>query len=259
MRVLFAGDVVGEPGRCALVRVAARLKAEGRADCVVANAENAAGGNGLTAPLAQQLHEAGVDFLTLGDHAWGQRELAPRLASLPWVVRPANFAPGCPGQGVATQTIAGISVSVINLIGRVFMAPADCPFRTADALLAQRAALGAVILVDIHAEATSEKICLGRYLDGRVAAVLGSHTHVQTADERILPKGTAYLTDLGMTGPQDGVLGRELGSVTQRFLSGMPTKFGVARDRNEFQGALVTVDALTGAARAIERLREPIP
>mgnify|MGYP000518930144 CR=1 FL=1 len=259
MKILMAGDIVGAPGRRALALTVARLKAAGRVDFVVANAENAAGGKGLTGPLAEELFAAGADVLTLGDHAWDQKELAAYLEREPRVVRPANFAPGCPGRGLTTVTgPGGEPVTVINLVGRVFMNNYDCPFRTVDALLRRETNLGRVILVDLHAEATSEKIVMGRYLDGRVSAVVGTHTHVQTSDETVLPGGTAYITDLGMTGPQGTAIGRDLQSVVQMLLTGMPAKFEVGRGDPALEGVLLDVDERTGRARAVKRLREPV-
>lgn len=259
MNILIAGDIVGSPGRTAFAQVATRWRAEGKADFVVANAENAAGGRGLTPALAEELFAAGADVLTLGDHTWDQKEIIPFLDREPRVLRPANFAPGCPGRGwITVETPAG-RVTVVNLVGRVFLPAADCPFRKADAILGLPPRdLARVVLVDLHAEATSEKIALGRYLDGRVTAVVGSHTHVQTSDEGLLPKGTAYITDLGMTGPKNSVLGRDVESVVHKFLTGMPTKFEVATGDVTFEGVLIEADAETGRAQRIRRIREKI-
>jgi metallophosphoesterase (TIGR00282 family) len=257
MKVLMAGDIVGSAGRRALGEIVKRLKASEGLDLVVANAENAAGGKGLTGPVAEELFRAGADVLTLGDHTWDQKEIVAFLGQEPRVVRPANFAPGCPGRGVTTVNTPLGSVTVINLVGRVFMGPYDCPFRTVDAALAA-GGLGKVVLVDLHAEATSEKIAMGRYLDGRVTAVVGTHTHVQTSDECILPGGTAYITDLGMTGSKDSVLGRDLESVTRMFLTGMPAKFKLATDQVVVEGVLLDVDRKTGRAKGIRRLRESL-
>jgi 2',3'-cyclic-nucleotide 2'-phosphodiesterase len=256
LKILMVGDIVGEPGRVAFARVVTRLKHEGEADVVVANAENAAGGKGITSTVAAELFAAGADVLTLGDHAWDQKESIPYIDRETRVVRPANFAPGCPGRGVTTVSAGGEPVSVISLVGRVFMNPYDCPFRTVDALLAKEPGLGRIILVDLHAEATSEKIVMGRYLDGRVSAVVGTHTHVQTSDEGVLPKGTAYITDLGMTGAKDSALGRDLDSVVTMFLTGMPTPFKVARDGVAVEGAIIEVDPRSGRAKKIRRIRE---
>jgi metallophosphoesterase (TIGR00282 family) len=259
MNILIAGDVVGGPGRLAFAAVAGRMKQAGQADFVIANAENAAGGRGITQPLAEALFAAGADALTLGDHVWDQKELVKTIDREPRLVRPANYAPGCPGRGWSTFTTPLGKVTVISLQGRTFMPPSDCPFRAADAILARgNADLGKIIVVDFHGEATSEKIAMGRYLDGRVSAVVGTHTHVQTADDAILPKGTAYLTDLGMTGPKDSVLGRDAAAVMKKFLTGMPQQFEIATGDVRFEGLLVTVDEQTGRATKLKRLQEKI-
>ena len=255
MKILIAGDIVGGPGRRAFAWVATRMRQERLVDFVVADAENAAGGKGWTGPVAEELFDAGADVLTLGDHAWDQKEIYAFLEREERVIRPANFAPGCPGRGLVTVKTGKGAVTVISLVGRVFMGPNDCPFRTVTALLEKDPAPGKVVIVEIHAEATSEKIVLGRYLDGRVSCVVGTHTHVQTADEGILPAGTAYITDLGMTGPTQSALGRDLESVTGMFLTGMPARFKLASGTAELQGVVVDVDENTGKARGIERLR----
>lgn len=256
LNVLHVGDIVGAPGRTLFARMAHRYKSEGLADVIVANAENAAAGRGITPALAEELFAAGADVLTLGDHTWDQKEIMPYLDREPRIVRPANFAPGCPGRGVTTIETGHGRISVLSLIGRVFMPPADCPFRCADEILKKRDQLGALVLAEIHAEATSEKIALGRYLDGRVTSVVGTHTHVQTSDETILPKGTAYITDLGMTGPKDSVIGRDLDSVLKKFLTGLPSKFEIAVNAIALEGVLLAVDAKTGRAGKIKRIRE---
>jgi len=232
------------------------MKQSGQADFVVANAENSAGGRGLTAALAEELFAAGADVLSLGDHTWNQREMETYLDREQRVIRPANFAPGCPGRGVTTVDCGHGPVTVINLVGRVFMNNYDCPFRAVDALLKNERGLGKIVLVDMHAEATSEKIVMGRYLDGRVTCVVGTHTHVQTSDEVLLPNGTAYITDLGMTGAKDSALGRDLDSVLAMFLTGMPKQFKIARDQVYLEGILLDVDESTGRPRRIKRLRE---
>ena len=256
MKILMVGDIVGSPGRMAFARAVSRLRSSGAVDFVVANAENAAGGRGLTKALADELLDAGADVLTLGDHTWDQRELAGQLESEQRIIRPANFAPGCPGRGYLTVSSSGGDVTVINLVGRVFMKPVDCPFRAVDSILGVGSGPSKIVLVDLHAEATSEKIIMGRYLDGRVSCMVGTHTHVQTSDETILPKGTAYLTDLGMTGSKDSSLGRDLASATSMMLTGMPTKFSMARDDVVLEGAIVDVDEESGRAVRIKRLRE---
>lgn len=255
LKVLHVGDIVGSPGRLAFARVVHRLKAEHEIDVVIANGENAAAGRGITPALAEELFSAGAQVITLGDHAWDQKEIIPFIDRETRLIRPANFAPGCPGKGLAVIETPKGRIAVLDLIGRVFMPPADCPFRTADELLKQVPA-GVPVFAEIHAEATSEKIAIGRYLEGRVASVVGTHTHVQTSDEAILPKGTAYLTDLGMTGPKDSVLGRDYPSVLKKFLTGLPTKFEVAEKDVMLEGALIHVDPKTCRATKIKRIRE---
>lgn len=255
MKILIGGDIVGSPGRTMFARVAAQMKEKGAADFVIANAENAAGGRGITPSLAEELFQAGADVITLGDHAWDQKDIVGYLDREPRVVRAANFAPGCPGKGWVTVDSPRGPVTVVSLVGRVFMPPNDCPFQAIDRFLASAERKSKVIVVDIHAEATSEKIAMSRFLEGRVSAVVGSHTHVQTADETVLPKGTAYLTDLGMTGPKDSVLGRDVQSVLHKFVTGMPAQFKVATDDVRLEGALVDVDEATGKARGIRRVQ----
>ena len=255
MKILVAGDLVGSPGRTMFARVAGKMKAAGEVDFVVANAENAAGGRGITPALVEELLQAGADVLTLGDHVWDQKEIVGYFDREPRLLRGANLASGCPGKGWVTLDTPKGAVTVVSLIGRVFMPPNDCPFHAIDRFLSSVERKGRVIVVDMHAEATSEKIAMGRYLDGRVSAVLGTHTHVQTADEAMLPKGTAYLTDLGMTGPKDSVLGRDVTSVLHKFLTGMPSQFKVATEDVRFEGALLDVDEHTGKARRIQRLQ----
>lgn len=259
VRILLVGDVVGEPGRRAVARTAARLRAAGEVEAVIANAENSAGGRGITPALAGELFAAGVDVVTLGDHAWDQKEIIPWIAGEPRLLRPANLPPGCPGRGWTTVETAGGPVTVINLLGRVFMpVHPDCPFRAADAALSSLPPNHGPVIVDLHAEATSEKIALGWHLDGRVSAVVGTHTHVQTSDETVLPKGTAYLTDLGMTGPKQSVLGRDVQSVLRKFLTTMPGRFEIASGDVVLEGAVVEILRASGRAVGIRRLREPI-
>ena len=258
MKVLMAGDVVGSSGRTVLARVATRMKAKGQVHLVIANAENSAGGNGLTEEIANELFASGVDILTLGDHTWDQKSLATVLDRESRILRPANFAPGCPGKGHTTIETQWGRVTIINLIGRVFMNAYDCPFRTADVILSDKSIHGSMIFVDIHAEATSEKVALGRYLDGRVTAVAGTHTHVQTSDERILTKGTAYITDLGMTGPRESVIGCTMESVLPIFTTGMKSKLEVCCDMDSavVEGVLLDINERTGKARGIKKVRE---
>ena len=255
MKVLIAGDIVGGPGRSVFRKVVAQLREANEIHAVVANGENAAGGSGITAALAQELFDAGADVVTLGDHTWNQKGLDAYIAGERRLIRPANFSALCPGRGITTvQTPVG-PLTVMNLIGRVFRAtPYGCPFTEADRLLAALPA-GSPVVVDFHAEATSEKIALGRHLDGRVAAVVGTHTHVQTSDERILPGGTAYLTDLGMTGPVDSVLGRDISAVLKKFRTGMPVKMEIASGPSALEGAIVDIDRTTLKAVSIRRVR----
>ena len=254
----MVGDIMGAPGRLAFARAAQEMRRTDKAQFVVANAENAAAGKGLTSKIAAELFEAGADVLTLGDHSWDQREFAAAIGKDPRILRPANFPPGCPGHGIVTVEVKGVRISVLNLIGRVFMRYTDdCPFRTADDLLKKEPDLGRIVLVDMHAEATSEKNAIGRYLDGRVSAVAGTHTHVQTSDEKILPGGTAYITDLGLTGPADSIIGCDVKTILSVFLTGMKQRFEVATtvESAALEGALIDVDESTGRARGIKRVR----
>jgi len=259
VKILLVGDIVGNPGRRMFGEVVKKMRAENAVQAVIANAENAAAGNGITVPIAHDLFKVGADVLTLGDHAWGQRELEATIAGEKRLLRPINFSASAPGQGSITiQTTIG-PLSVVSVMGRVFMNPADCPFRAIDAELKKLPA-NAPIIVDFHAEATSEKIAMGHYLDGRVAAVFGTHTHVQTSDAVILPKGTAYMTDLGMTGPYVSVIGREIVPVTKRFTTGVPAKFEVAAGPCVLEGAILDLNTATRNAVSITpfRFREPM-
>lgn len=245
------GDVVGQPGRRAVRRLVPDLRRELALDLVIANGENAAGGYGITPDTAEELLHSGVDLLTSGNHIWDQKEIIPHLDEGLPLLRPANY-PAAPGRGYLIQD----GVMVLNLMGRLFMPALDCPFRTASQILAAAEAAGAppVIIVDFHAEATSEKQSLGWYLDGRVSAVIGTHTHVGTVDARILPKGTAYLTDVGMTGPVNSVIGSDANAVIDRFLTGMPQRAAVAAGPALLNAALLDIDAATGRAISIQRI-----
>ena len=254
MKLMMIGDVVGGPGRRILARELKRLRAAHGLDAVVVNAENCAAGSGITAALAEEIFAAGADAITLGDHTWGQKEFAGQIGSVARLVRPANFPAECPGKGWTLVTLPVGQVAVVNLQGRVFMQGADCPFKAADRVLGEIPA-NVPVFVDFHAEATSEKITMGYYLDGRVTALCGTHTHVQTSDAIVLPKGTAYLTDLGMTGPYVSTIGRELAPVMRKFITGMPSRFGVAEGPCVLEGAVVTFDPATRRASAIETLR----
>ncbi len=256
MKVLLVGDIVGKPGRSAFTQAAAQLKAEGRVDFIIANGENAASGRGPTPEIANAILNAGADVITLGDHAWDSKEMVAGIDMEERIIRPANFGKGAPGKGwVRVETPEGPLV-VLQLIGRVFMQPMyDCPFQAADRMLNGMLSSDKVVFVDFHGEASSERMAMGRFLDGRVSAVFGTHTHCQTSDNRVLPSGTAYMTDLGMTGPQDSVLGREVEPVVKKFLTGVPQKFDVAKGDPTLEGAIVDVDMKSGKARSIERLR----
>lgn len=255
MRLLLIGDIVGKPGRHIVCRGLRALVAAEKIDLVIANAENAAGGSGLTPANYQELIAAGVNCITLGDHIYRRREINSVLGSRDNIVKPANFPRTAPGRDYAiVKTAGGVPVAVISLLGRVFMRPVDCPWEAADRVLKELPPDVKVILVDFHAEATSDKQLMGRYLDGRVSAVLGTHTHVPTADESILPGGTAFQCDVGMTGPHDSVLGRIVDRVMEATLTFNPTHFEVASGDVRINGALVDVDETTGRATAIRRL-----
>jgi len=258
MNVLFIGDVVGAPGRRALEELLSRLVDRHFIDLVIANGENAAGGLGITPLVADQLLGYGIDVLTSGNHIWKHKEIRAYLEGTDRLVRPANYPPETPGQGLSlVETAAGEKAAVINLEGRVFMSPLECPFRTVDRVLATIPSQVKVIIVDMHAEATSEKQAMGWYLDGRVSAVVGTHTHVQTADERILPGGTGYLTDAGMTGPVDSVIGMKREIILERFLNQLPQPFKVATQNIQLQGVILKIDA-QGRCLEISRLVVPI-
>jgi metallophosphoesterase (TIGR00282 family) len=258
MRVLFLGDIIAKTGRRALQAGLPRLRGRLGADLCIANVENAAGIFGVTERVVNDIVAAGVDIMTSGNHVWDKREGVALLDRRTDILRPANYPPGVAGRGFVLREIALTPVAVMNLQGRTFMHAIDCPFRTADALLAEFPAAVRVILVDFHAEATSEKQALGLYLDGRVSAVVGTHTHVQTADERILPRGTAFMTDIGMVGPVDSIIGVRKEQVIDRFIKGIPVRFEVASGRSHIDGCLVDVDEATGRARSVERVRERV-
>lgn len=255
MTVLFIADIVGRPGRQAVFSLLPRLYKEYQIDFCIANAENASGGRGLTGEIAQSLHEAGIDVLTSGNHIWDQREIFSYLETSTFTLRPANYPPGVSGFGsIVSRTKSGIAVGVLNIQGRSFMPSIDCPFRTAIREWEHLRDEAAVLIVDFHAEASAEKAAMGWYLDGKVSAVIGTHTHVQTADERLLPKGTAYITDAGMTGPYDSVIGIEKEAAIRRFLTGLPTRFEPAREDVRLCGVLLGLDEKTGKALSITRV-----
>ena len=251
MRILMIGDIIGQPGRRGIRRILPGLRQELGIDLVIANGENTAGGFGITLETAEELLESGVDILTSGNHIWDQKEIIPHMDEGLPLIRPANY-PDAPGRGYLVQD----GVMVLNLMGRVFMPTLDCPFRTASAILSEAAEEHSprVIVVDFHAEATSEKQGMGWYLDGKVSGVLGTHTHVGTVDARILPKGTAYLTDVGMTGPVNSVIGSDTNAVLERFLTGLPQRLSVASGPVIMNSALLEIDEDTGRAISIERI-----
>jgi metallophosphoesterase (TIGR00282 family) len=258
LTVLCIGDVFGEPGRRVLTHYLPRLRSEYEVDLVVANVENAAAGFGVTPALAKGFLAAGVDVMTSGNHIWDRKEILDYIVKENLLLRPANYPTGTPGVGSVVVKASGHPVGVLNVQGRVFMASIDCPFTRADEELARLRAEARVVIVDMHGEATSEKQAMGWYLDGRVAAVVGTHSHVQTADERLLPGGTAYITDLGLPGPLDSVIGVDKDLAIQRFLTGMPNRFEPARGRARLQGVVVRIDLETGRAHAIERIQRDL-
>ena len=255
MRILHIGDIVGKPGRDIVVSAARELKSRYKLDLLIANAENIAGGSGITPAIYKELITAGVDGITLGDHIYRRREIYKILENEPNIVKPGNFPEDSPGKEFMVLTAeSGEKIAVISLLGRLFMRPTDCPWKAADRILPQIPEDVKAVLVDFHAEATSEKQLMGRYLDGRVSAVLGTHTHVPTADECILPEGTAFQCDLGMTGPHDSILGRRVDRVMETTVTFRPTQFDVATGDVRIRGAVVELDAATGRAKHIERI-----
>jgi len=257
MKILFIGDIFGHPGRRIVKELLPSLVGEYDPDLVLANGENAAAGFGITPPLVEELLDMGIADLTSGNHIWDKKEIYPYMNEHAdgRLLRPANYPPGAPGHGLYLgRTRSGFDYAVLNLQGRIFMNPIDCPFRTADAELAKIPPEIKVRIVDMHAEATSEKISMGWYLDGRVTAVLGTHTHIPTADERILPNGAAYVTDLGMTGPFDSVIGIDKQTAIQKFLNQLPTRFEVAKGDVRLHGVLIEADPATGRAVSIQRI-----
>jgi 2',3'-cyclic-nucleotide 2'-phosphodiesterase len=252
-KILFVADVVGHPGRDAVKAILPGLKRELAPDLIVVNGENAAGGFGLTAKIAAELKSHGADVITSGNHVFAQKDFVGELPGLERVLRPANYPPRAPGQGSCVVEAAGQKVLVMNLIGRIFLDALDDPFRAADAILAANPDVR-IVFCDMHAEATSEKTAMGWHLDGRASAVVGTHTHIPTADARILPHGTAYVTDVGMVGPRDGCIGMDKDIVLQRFLTGVPNRFAVAAGPVTFNSVLVNIDASTGRATSIQRI-----
>jgi 2',3'-cyclic-nucleotide 2'-phosphodiesterase len=254
MKFLFIGDVVGSPGRKMIEQYLPKLKEKHKPNIIVINGENAAGGKGITEKIYRTFLEQGAHVVTLGNHAWDQRDVFEFIDDAKSLIRPANFPEGVPGKGIVYVQVEQMEVAVINLQGRTFLPAIDCPFKKADELIEEATRRTPMILIDFHAEATSEKQAMGWYLDGRVSAVVGTHTHVQTADARILPKGTAYITDVGMTGPYDGILGVDREAVLRKFLTSLPVRFEVKEGRSQLNAVLIDVDEKTGRANKIERI-----
>ncbi|HAV62229.1 MAG TPA: TIGR00282 family metallophosphoesterase [Verrucomicrobiales bacterium] len=260
MIILFIGDIVGEPGRRAVRELLPGLRQRHKVDWVIANGENSAGGSGITPDTASEIFAAGVDAITCGDHLWDQKEVIKLLEGERRFLRPLNYPPGTPGQGSALFEVPGRPmIGVINLQGRAFMPALENPYLAARSEVHRLRSHTPIIFVDYHAEATAEKIGMGRLLDGLVSAVVGTHTHVQTADEQVFPGGTAFLCDAGFTGPHESVIGREIEPVLRRFLTNQPQRFSVARERVLLQGVIIEVDDISGLARNIKRLSEPLP
>lgn len=257
MKVLFIGDIVGHPGRDIVSRKLKPLKEAEEIDACIANGENAAGGSGLTPKIAEELFSSGVDILTSGDHIWKKKEIYEYFDKAKNLIRPANYPEGVPGEGSTVIDLkGGMKLGAINLMGRVFMDAVDCPFKAARKEIEKIKGKTPVIFVDMHAEATSEKVAMGWFLDGLVSGVVGTHTHVQTADEKILPEGTAYITDCGMTGPYDSVIGRKKEIIISRFVTQLPARFEMAQGGVEMHGVIVEVDSSTGKALSIKRVQE---
>jgi metallophosphoesterase (TIGR00282 family) len=262
VKLLFIGDIVGQPGRRAVKELLPKLRERHALDFVIANGENSAGGSGITPRIAEEIFAAGVDVITTGDHLWDQKEVMELLANEKRFLRPLNYPPGTTGQGSGLYEIRNTQhatrIAVLNLQGRTFMPPLENPFLAGLEEIKKLREQTKIIFVDFHAEATSEKIAFARMVDGHVSAVVGTHTHVQTADEQIFPGGTAYLTDAGFTGPHESVLGREIAPIIQRFLTNMPQRFEVAKERIILHGAAIEIDESTGKATSIRRISETL-
>ncbi|MBP1968030.1 metallophosphoesterase (TIGR00282 family) [Virgibacillus natechei] len=255
MKILFIGDVVGSPGRDAVQEYLPKLKEKYKPNMTIINGENAASGNGINEKIYKQFLEWGAQVITMGNHTWDKKEIFEFIDDAKYMIRPANFPEGTPGKGLVFVNFNGIEIAVINLQGRTFLPPIDDPFRKADELIDEAKKRTTIIFVDFHGEATSEKQAMGWYLDGRVSAVVGTHTHTQTADERILPQGTAYISDVGMTGPYDGILGVDKDAVMKRFLTSLPVRFEITKKgRTQLNGFMVTVDNSNGKATKVERI-----
>jgi len=260
MKILFIGDIVGSPGREAVKKLIPEIRKEYAIDFVIANAENAAGGSGLTGRISAELFDAGISVITAGDHIWKKSDIFEIIGRDPRILRPINFPAGAPGEGMGVfEAAPGIRVAVINVLGRVFIdALLDCPFKASRQAAETALKDTPIIIVDIHAEATSEKIALGWYLEDICSAVVGTHTHIQTADEKILPKGCAYITDVGMTGPYASVIGRRVEDVLKRFLTSIPTRFEVATEDIQLHGAVIDIDEKTGRAKSIVGIQKKL-
>jgi len=260
LNILVIADIVGRPGRRAIKGLLPGLQKEKNIDFVIANAENAAGGRGLTRQVMNELLGSGIDVLTMGNHVWDNKEIYSFVDDEFRLIRPVNFPPYCPGQGYHVYT-GGINkkIAVINAMGRVFLSPLDCPFRTVEQVVEEVKELSDIIIIDFHAEATSEKLAMGYYLDGKVTAVLGTHTHIQTADERILPGGTAYITDLGMTGPQESILGMDKDMVINKIIYQRPVRLEVAGGTAILQGVILRIDDSNNQVQEIIRINSTLP
>ncbi|NMB97867.1 MAG: TIGR00282 family metallophosphoesterase [Clostridiaceae bacterium] len=257
MKVLFIGDIVGNPGRKTIKTIVPEMKRNISIDYCIANCENSAGGSGITYAVAKELFELGIDGITLGNHTWSKRDVINFIDSETRIVRPANYPRGLPGKGATIISCDGKShIGILNLLGRIYMDGVECPFRTADREVQYLKDFTKVVIVDMHAEATSEKNAMAWYLDGRVSSVLGTHTHVQTADERILPCGTGYITDVGMTGPYEGILGVDRKIIINKFLTFMPARFELAKGKNQFNAVLLDIDEKTGKTYKIKRINQ---
>jgi len=256
LNIIIIGDIVGRPGRRVVKELLPNLVREFQIDLVIANGENAAGGNGITPDMAEELYDSGVDILTMGNHVWDKKEIIPYFEVEKRIIRPANYPPGTPGKGYLIFSVTrNVKVGVLNLSGRVFLGNLDCPFRSADVLIEEISQQTPVIIVDFHAEATSEKQAMGWYLDGRTTAVLGTHTHIQTADERLLPNGTAYITDIGMSGPRDSVLGVKTEIILKKFITQMPARFEIADGVAQLNAVVLGVNPANGKAHSIRRVQ----
>lgn len=253
----MVGDIFGKPGRKAVKELIKTYRNQYELDFVIANGENAAGGNGITREIANELYNAQIDFITMGNHTWDKKEIFQFIDTDKKIIRPANYPPGTPGRGLAIVPLSnGLKIGIINLSGRVFLPPLDCPFRVGERIVEEISKETHIIIVDFHAEATSEKIAMGWFMDGKVSAVVGTHTHVQTADERILPYGTGYITDVGMTGPHDSILGVKRDIVIQKFLTQLPARFETAQGVAQLNAILLEIDETTGKTMGLKRIQD---